>query len=52
MTPHERQPQVVPENLGTDEGQRRRPDPTRGGLALIRSRNGFRLHQTAVYLES
>ncbi len=21
MTPHERQPQVVPENLGTDEGQ-------------------------------
>src|SRR5580693_4178076 len=29
MTPHERQPQVVPENLGTDEGQRRRPDPLR-----------------------
>jgi hypothetical protein len=29
MTPHERQPQVVPENLGTDKGQRRRPDPLR-----------------------
>ena len=29
MTPHERQPQVVPESLGTEEGQRRRPDPLR-----------------------
>jgi hypothetical protein len=29
MTRHEQQAQVVPENLGTEEGQRRRPDPLR-----------------------